>query len=370
MTQNSVICNFIATNTDWEEKLEALNVKVNREGDLAIFNYGIAANFSDPVVQEARGIIIDLSTLSVVCWPFRKFGNYQESYVDEIDWASARVQEKVDGSIIKLWYYNGEWIWSTNAMIYASMSRLASENSSYLDLIKRAVNYGLIKFDELNKDYTYIFELIAPENRVVIEYDVCKLVHIGTRNNKTGEEYDLDIGIEKPKTYPLSTFDEALEAIKHLNEGCEDVAHEGFVVVDKNWHRIKIKTEEYFAVHHTINNHVLTKKRCLNYIINEPESVAIIKANYPEYSHILMYYEYKLKELENDITRFIRMARKMYAEVSYDRKAFAAMMKGKKFAQFGFYAINNESLTGADCMASLLMSTLRDLIPEYVPTQF
>jgi len=30
-------------------------------------------------------------------------------YADTIDWSAARVQEKVDGSLIKVWYYNGEW---------------------------------------------------------------------------------------------------------------------------------------------------------------------------------------------------------------------------------------------------------------------
>lgn len=84
--------------------LDKLGVNIREEYPFVIFNYGIECDFSNPIVQEARGIIIDLENLDVVCWPFRKFGNYNESYADNIDWPTARVQEKIDGSIVKLWW--------------------------------------------------------------------------------------------------------------------------------------------------------------------------------------------------------------------------------------------------------------------------
>ena len=70
-------------------------------------------------IRELGGIIIDCERCEVVCWPFRKFGNHNEGYADTIDWSTARVQEKVDGSIVKLWYdeANGKWQFSTNGCI-------------------------------------------------------------------------------------------------------------------------------------------------------------------------------------------------------------------------------------------------------------
>lgn len=50
--------------------------------------------FGNPLVQEARGIIIDTEKMEVVCWLFRKFGNFTESYADEIDWDTACVQKE------------------------------------------------------------------------------------------------------------------------------------------------------------------------------------------------------------------------------------------------------------------------------------
>ena len=138
MNTNSLICNFIYKNPDnWEELLANKCINIKRDNDLCIFNYDIGCKFEDPIVQEARGIIIDTNNLQVVCWPFRKFGNYSESYADNIDWSSARVQEKIDGSIIKLWFNKDtdKWVWSTNGVIYASKTS-NSLGFNFLDLIK------------------------------------------------------------------------------------------------------------------------------------------------------------------------------------------------------------------------------------------
>ena len=67
----SKILEFIENNTDsWEEKLNAMLIRISRNGDLACFKYMAEADFSDPLVCEARGIIIDVVQRVVVCWPF------------------------------------------------------------------------------------------------------------------------------------------------------------------------------------------------------------------------------------------------------------------------------------------------------------
>ena len=104
MNRNSKLCCFISKYENWRDILkDKYKITIKEEYPFAIFNYGIDCDFSNPIVQESRGIILDLDNLEVVCWPFRKFGNYNESYADKIDWNTARVQDKIDGSIIKLW---------------------------------------------------------------------------------------------------------------------------------------------------------------------------------------------------------------------------------------------------------------------------
>ena len=91
---------FIESNTDWKEKiqLEPYCVKVDEDEHYVILKYDqIHSDFNIPLVRECRGIIITKDTHEVVCHPFDKFGNYGEGYCPEIDWATARVQQKIDG---------------------------------------------------------------------------------------------------------------------------------------------------------------------------------------------------------------------------------------------------------------------------------
>lgn len=356
------ICDYIKNNkiTNIVEEFAKKNIRVKIENNLAIFNYDINADFSDPIVQEARGVIIDLNTLTYVCIPFRKFGNYTESYVDVIDWSTARVQEKVDGSIIKLWFYNNQWNWSTNGTIYAKDAN-ANTIHSFYELIMKAINYKDIPFDALNEDYTYIFELVSPENRIVIKYDAYKLYHLGTRSNKTGEELIVDIGIEKTHEYPLSSFEDCIKAVNDLNTN-NNVNHEGFVVVDGDFHRIKIKSPEYIALHHMIDNGNFSKKRCIDLILTDADISKAIE-DFPQYEHIFRYYQYAVVEFYFEVDNFISITRNLYAEYSYERKAVAEVIKTHKYASFGFKSLNNEK-TAKDLVDT---SKLADYIIDYEP---
>ena len=139
MTKNSWLCNLISgkkisvlpdlsENYDWHQVCEQLLIKVKEDGDLAIFNYDIGADFYNPVVQEARGIIINIKKCEVLCWPFRKFANAHEPYADKINWDRAVVQEKIDGSIIKLFYnkITKQWQIASNSCMLGTIA----ENTS------------------------------------------------------------------------------------------------------------------------------------------------------------------------------------------------------------------------------------------------
>ena len=247
MNHNSFICCYINEHENWEEELKEKHIGISKEGNLAVFKYMVNADFSDPYVQEARGIIIDLTTLDVVCWPFRKFGNWNESYADEIDWGTAKVQEKVDGSLMKLYFYNNEWVWATNSTI--RIDNVSNpEGIAFSSLLHRAENYKDINYELLDKECTYLFELVSPDNQIVLTYSKTMLYHIGTRNNATGIESNPDIGIQKPKQYggqkDLKYWLTTVEGKRNAT----NPQMEGYVVVDKDYHRIKIKTPEIWIV--------------------------------------------------------------------------------------------------------------------------
>jgi hypothetical protein len=132
-----------------------------------------------------------------------------------------------------------------------------------------------IEFSDLNPDYTYMFELVSPQTRVVVPYTETKLYHTGTRDKNTLQELQVDIGIEKPKEFSISTIEACVEAAKNL-----DKYHEGFVVVDSRWRRVKIKSPVYVAIHHILNN-ISSEKRIIDIIISGEEAEVV--SYFPEY---------------------------------------------------------------------------------------
>ena len=366
MNRYSYICKLISEHSDWRELLAGKYISVKESGNMAIFNYAMAADFTDPVVQEARGIIIDTENLDVVCWPFRKFGNFGEGYVDSIDWDTARVQAKIDGSIVKLWFdhRNDHWQWSTNSMIDASEAQAMDGTVSFMALIGRAENYKDIAIDKLDTYKTYIFELVAPEQKIVIQYEYPYLYHIGTRSNITGEESNDDIGIRKPAEYPLHSLSECIKAAETLNRKGEDIRHEGFVVVDTDWHRIKVKSPEYVYAHHLATCRVYTKKRILPLIRVNDRSIEELIETAPDSEVYVRYYQWQYAELKKDIKIAICKARAMYEELEHDRKAVAVYLKGEPLQKFCFKALgNNRTIT--DILNDVPDSTIAKLIRDY-----
>jgi len=260
--------------TNWKQILIDLKINIVENENYYLFKYSLINNpdFTNEAVRQCRGIIFDKNTLKPVCIPFFKFGNYLENYVPNMDWKSVRIEEKIDGSLIKVWYHNG-WHISTNGSIDAFNTDLMVNDllikdcpyKNFGDLFESVIN---LKNYNLNKNYTYMFELASPYNQVVIKYDKIEVYHIGTRNNLTYQEIIEDIGVKKPKIYEIAKDLKTIIEQANMFKG----EKEGFVVVDKDWNRVKIKSEDYVKAHYIKNNGNISKNRLVKLILeNETE---------------------------------------------------------------------------------------------------
>ena len=349
MRENSYICDLIYNLRDspdaWRRVLEEKNIKIKQEDNLCIFNYGIECDFSDPVVREARGIIIDLSNCHVVCRAFDKFFNVQESYAADIDWDTAVVQEKIDGSIIKIWWSNklNKWVYSTNSVIFAENAKCNTIYSFY-DVIMKSSNINNI-MDVLSNDtcrlYTWIFELVSPYNQIVVKYDKPILYHIGCRANFNGKEYDQSKFFSPtPKRYNLKTLDNCLETVKELNK-TETVEHEGFVVVDKHFNRVKIKSPEYLYFHRVIQNHSFKKENIIELVLNSSyEQLMEIAEQFEELKVRIKYYDFAIEQFRNILNNFLHYCINISEEYDRDKKAIALAIKNNSLSGYGFTMLN------------------------------
>ena len=292
---------FILSHNNWEELLttEPYHLKISRDGGYIMFKYNqLFSDFSIPLVREARGIIFRENDWECVSFPFVKFGNWGEGYCPEINWKTASVQQKVDGSLIKFWYDNG-WHISTNGTIdafKAELNNVKYQNFGQLTLaaIRRIFPDEHEFFNILNPYCTYMFELVSPYNRVVIPYQAIKLYFLGVRSMDTGmeympEEYDISQYFQIPKRYMLSTLEDIQKAAHALPWD-----QEGYVVCDANFNRVKIKSPSYVKAHYARNNNVITEERLVQVILDGEQK---------EFSIYASEYANELRDIENIMHR-------------------------------------------------------------------
>jgi len=279
---------FVLSNLNWREKLvePPYCLKIQDKEGYVMFSYNmIDSDFSIKLVRESRGIILDSAdNFNVACMAFEKFFHYSDKLAAKIDFASARIEEKVDGSILKWWYAKrlNCWMLSTNNMIDAREATVSKDfNKTFNDLFEEAMSKLTLDVSKLIKSeyfqYTFVFEIVSPYNRIVVPYRDVAIYHIGIRNNITLQEEHVDVGIQKPTIYTFNTLEDCIAHAKQLpfNE-------EGYVVVDKFWNRIKVKSVNYLAAHHMKNNGVVTYSRVLDMIRAEQHDDFL--AIFPEYS--------------------------------------------------------------------------------------
>lgn len=349
------LINFIQKNPNtWEEKLsrQPYKLTIKRKSNFILFYYNqFKSDFNEKLVRESRGIILEDKTFKVLAYPFDKFFNYGENLAVNIDWNSAKVLEKIDGSLIKIWNYKNKWMVSTMQTIDAKDASLPINPhfSNYYDLFM-SVARKKIDFSRLNKNYTYIFELISPYNRVVVDYPSPDIYHIGTRNNKTLKEIEVDIGVKKPRQYSFESLKDVINMAKNL-----PLDKEGYVVVDKYYNRVKIKSPAYVVAHHLRND--IGGNKILELVLSNEQDEFLVY--FPEYKEDIKKVEDKLNVLINKIDKDIEKAK---GKRKLNRKEYAEWAKKQEYPAILFQYYDGKKVSGEDYVRSLPVKKIKKML--------
>jgi hypothetical protein len=217
--------------------------------NLIQFKYDmIEADFNNPAVREARGCILDENNhWEIIARPFDKFFNIGEGLAAPIDWTTAKVQEKLDGSLIIMYFYDGKWQVATSGTCDAS-GNVNGLNFDFAELFWETFRNSNLVVPPASDDLlTFMFELMTPYNRVVVNHKKSFLRLIGVRS-KYGKEYpveDFSWLCPTVQSFPLQSFEQIAESFKTMNP----LTQEGYVVVDDNFNRVKVKHPGYIALH-------------------------------------------------------------------------------------------------------------------------
>ena len=255
--------------------------KFDKLGYKCSLNYDqIEAVDSNPIAQECRGLILSTQDghsllpqaiiendkpnydaicpgpMRIISFPFRRFFNYGQGAAKEIKWNDPKLSifGKLDGSLTPVYFdpFVGKWCVSTRAVCEADQL-MDNGRFTFRTLFEKALfETNGMDFDtftsQLNPQFTYCFELTSPYNRVVCEYKDTHITLLAARNNITLQEIDIDtitIGVPCVHKYNLNNIEDILEYVssQHPSE------HEGVVVCDGEFNRIKVKNPAYVLAH-------------------------------------------------------------------------------------------------------------------------
>lgn len=215
------------------------------EFDLLIWNYTPKCQFDrawNEVTLQSRGLITTPDG-TIKARSFRKFFNIEEHQgpIPVTHLRPFKITEKMDGSLGILYFWNG------NPYI-ATRGSFTSE---------QALRGTKILYDKYSKFFpffvsycTYLFEIIYPSNRIVVDYGNKEdLILLAIIDTETGEEQD----IHNPTWVNMWPFPVVnhYDGIKYIHElkKLEEPNKEGFVIRFENGLRLKAKFSEYVRLH-------------------------------------------------------------------------------------------------------------------------
>lgn len=217
-------------------------IKVNKHPkvDLYIYNYTQTVQFEgkwNEITLACRGLILN-EQLEYIARPFPKFFNLGEPNTNKIPNLPYEIYDKMDGSL-------GILYWIQQTPYIASRGSFNSEQA--LKATEMLHTTYKKTWEKLNPKKTYLFEIIYPENRIVLDYGTTEsLVLLGIIDTQTGIEEPLEnLGFPIVEKIQNNKDFETLAAANLPNK-------EGFVIKYQNGFRLKIKFEEYVRLHRII----------------------------------------------------------------------------------------------------------------------
>jgi RNA ligase len=234
-------------------------VDAHEHEDLVLFKYtrdywytvnNVTTVSWDPVVSAARGIVYNRKTGELLAKPYSKFfniGQVPETNLENLPKGPFTTTKKLDGCLGVSYKHKGEL-------------RIASSGSLKYDISQWATKWANenLKVDQFMDGYTYIFEVLHPDHKIVIDYgDEPNLVLTVVIHTETDREVSYEqlmgcgnmIDCEVTECLFFSSIEEIIEVCEELpfNE-------EGFVVTFSNGLKIKIKGKEYTRLHYLISD--------------------------------------------------------------------------------------------------------------------
>jgi hypothetical protein len=311
---------------------------------LWIYNYTNACQWAkcwNPITLQCRGLVLDEEGI-VIARSFPKFFNYEELTPEQIPINEPYIiTMKMDGSLILAFKYKGEFIVASRGSFMSEQAIKAQ--SLFTDRQKELLPEGI----------TAIFEIIYPENRIVVNYgDTTELVLLGIIRSEDGAEKDYGsvfvggsiMGFKVVKLISQIDF------LTLRNQIPDD--EEGYVInFYESRFRMKIKGAEYCRLHRVMTE--ISSRDVWEYLANDlpfdqlldktpdewndwlQRTINELKNNYFEVEETsIIEHVYKLNEAKSLVPDFEENQKQL-------KKVFAALIKDHPYKHIIFRIYSN-----------------------------
>lgn len=318
---------------DYEER-GLLRSQKHPKLPLIIWNYTNQTQYEylwDDITLACRGLVTDIMG-RVHSRPLDKFFNRQEEKHNETDDFVA--YEKMDGWLGTIFWYQNDWVFTTRGSFDNEVCQWFEKH------VRENEPFSLLQLD---KENTYIFELIHPLTRIVVDYGEMEEVFLlAARNVKDGKEIPLeDIKTEFKKTEVVTVHD--LNAYQKL----KDENREGIVIRFSNGDRCKIKLKEYFRLSSIMAG--CTKRNVWNILKNKDDMGALLD-NVPD--EFRDWVERTIIEIREEYDRVYSVMYDLYATTAkmynYDREKLSNIAGLASFDQRMIMCFYNRDYVGAE----------------------
>lgn len=330
---------------EWDLAMGYVRVQTHPTLPLKIYGYTEKAQFEkkwNVSTINCRGLIADAEG-NIVARPWKKFFNYGEGrlYID--DEMPVEVTDKMDGSLGILYPQVIENGYGDNWAI-ATRGSFASEQAIHATNVWNEKYAGTV-WPTLG--YTFLFEIIYPANRIVLNYSgLDDLVLLGAVNIDRGyylgpREAAGILGWPGPQTevFPYRNLREAFAAPMRPNA-------EG-LVVRSGTEMVKIKQVDYVELHKIVTN---LNERTVWLQLGEGKSVSEICESIPDEFHDFV--QDTAEELRMQFAQIEEEVYSAYATVihslpsGFSRREFAEAVSGHKYKSYLFMLLDCRMIDG------------------------
>ncbi len=336
-----------------------------RYENLILFKYDqLNSPLSSPFVQQLRGVILDeADNWAIVSRPFDKFFNYGEFNAPTLDWKKVRIYEKCDGTMIQMYWYKDEWHVGTPGTPDASGCVGFDGAMTFEELFWRTwKKTGKGSLPSVRDSHlTFIFELMTPLNRVVVDHKEPRLTLIGVRSHESGEEYSpnhwkpydpVHEYIDAPADQTMAT---AIEGMNKSFDSIDPLKQEGYVVVDRDFKRVKLKHPGYVKLHHMVSS---TSEKSLMEIVRNGEACEVA-ASFPQFKE-----QFESLKKRHDAFVFVINFNYNINKDLVSQKDFAMAVHEMSFCQI-LFMMRAGGKTARECLKEIHLDRYKTLLEGF-----